>query len=348
MTKPATTPAAARDPRSVAASDYPVGAGPRDRIGFLLNYAVLAPSSHNTQPWLFRLANTHVDVLADRRRALPVADPDDRELVMSCGAAIETLVVAMRRFGHLGEVQLLPEDDDPDLLARVHLEGSYTPTRLDLAMFDAIPVRRTLREPFEASPVPAAARADIAEACAQFGIDLVLADDEATKADLAALVAEGDRLQLADPRFRRELAQWMHARRRGDGMSAEGFGMPDVLTGVAALAIRTFDMGDSRAAADEAIARGSPLLAVLLTPADGTADWLTTGRALAALLLTATAHGLAASFLNQPVEVPELRNRLAERVMPSRQPQLILRLGSPAGEARRPHSQRRPLDEVLL
>ena len=50
--------------------------------------AIRAPSSHNTQPWLFRIAGDHLGVMADRSRALPVADPQDRELVISCGAAI--------------------------------------------------------------------------------------------------------------------------------------------------------------------------------------------------------------------------------------------------------------------
>ena len=60
----------------------------------LLEAAVQAPSSHNTQPWLFRVEDGAVHLLADRTRALPVNDPDDRELTISCGCALLNLRVA--------------------------------------------------------------------------------------------------------------------------------------------------------------------------------------------------------------------------------------------------------------
>jgi nitroreductase len=69
-------------------------ATPEPRLRFLLGYAILAPSSHNTQPWRFRLRGPTLDLLADRRRALPVVDPEDRALVISCGAALGHLRVA--------------------------------------------------------------------------------------------------------------------------------------------------------------------------------------------------------------------------------------------------------------
>ncbi|WP_229440580.1 hypothetical protein [Massilia sp. BSC265] len=55
---------------------------------------MLAPSSHNTQPWLFRMAESSIDLFADRTRALPVNDPDDRELTISCGCALMHLRIA--------------------------------------------------------------------------------------------------------------------------------------------------------------------------------------------------------------------------------------------------------------
>jgi nitroreductase len=34
---------------------FPEQSSPAEKLKFLLQYAVLAPSSHNTQPWLFRI-----------------------------------------------------------------------------------------------------------------------------------------------------------------------------------------------------------------------------------------------------------------------------------------------------
>ena len=70
-----------RDP--VPALDaYPHDRPVEERLRFALRFAVLAPSSHNAQPWLFRIEGDHVDVLIDRTRAQPVMDPHDRELPM--------------------------------------------------------------------------------------------------------------------------------------------------------------------------------------------------------------------------------------------------------------------------
>jgi hypothetical protein len=87
------------DPWAVRDADFPAGAPPEDRLRFLLQYAIPAPSAHNTQPWFFRLHGDSVDLDADRTRALPMVDPADRELTISCGAALGHLQTAARRFG---------------------------------------------------------------------------------------------------------------------------------------------------------------------------------------------------------------------------------------------------------
>ncbi|MBI4539562.1 MAG: hypothetical protein HY704_08670 [Gemmatimonadetes bacterium] len=114
------------DPRSVSSDAFPDAGAPAEKLHFLLNYAVLAPSSHNSQPWLFHLKDDAVALYADRSRALPVADPDDRELIMSCGAALANLWVAIRHFGYWADVETLLDPPQPDLLVPVR----HVPDRL--------------------------------------------------------------------------------------------------------------------------------------------------------------------------------------------------------------------------
>jgi hypothetical protein len=47
-----------------------------------------APSLHDAQPWMFRVARDHVDVLLDRGRLLPVTDPTTRQAQLGLGAAV--------------------------------------------------------------------------------------------------------------------------------------------------------------------------------------------------------------------------------------------------------------------
>ena len=316
------------------------------RLRALVRHAVLAPSSHNSQPWRFRVAGGALEVRADRTRALPVADPQHRELVISCGAAAEYAVVAARHFGCDAPVEALPDAADPDLLARIRLAGQCTPAPADHAMFAAIPRRRTTRAAF-LRRVPSTDRLEhLAAAAAALGAAVSMVTDPGEKAAIAALVMEGDRIQMGDPAFRSELAGWVrpNSGRVVDGMPGAVLGMNGVMAIVAPLVIRTFDIGRGIGARDRDLAELSPVLAVISTPADTAGDWLVAGRALARLLLLAHDVGLQASFLNQPIEVPSLRDRLAALVRNDGVPQLLLRIGYGAAG---PASPRRAVEDVL-
>jgi hypothetical protein len=118
---------AEHDPWSVDAADFPSNRALPEQLRFLLNYAVLAPSGHNTQPWHFRVGRDYALLYADRTRALPVVDPHDRELTISCGAALHHLTTALVSFGLAATVELLPDASDTDLLARVTVTGRQEP-----------------------------------------------------------------------------------------------------------------------------------------------------------------------------------------------------------------------------
>jgi hypothetical protein len=327
---------------------FPANGSEADKLRFLLGYAILAPSGHNTQPWLFRIGDDAVELYADRRRALPVVDPEDRELTISCGAALDHLAVAARYFGRAPVIEPLPDESEPDLLARFRLGDALTPGDEDRALFEAIPERRTTRHAFEDRSLPQPLQERCRQLAREQGAGLTLVADDATKSEIADLVAEGDRTQFADAGFRRELASWVHSRRSEsrDGMSGEAFGMPDVLSPVGALVIRTFDIGNGVAAGDaKKIMAGSPLLAILSTPEDDASQWLHAGRALSRVLLRLAADGATAAYLNQPLETPQLRPLLQDVMGSDHAPQLLLRFGyGPKVKA----SARRPLNEVLI
>ncbi|MDX6584329.1 MAG: hypothetical protein QOI10_3513, partial [Solirubrobacterales bacterium] len=59
-----------------------------------LELAVRAPSLHNTQPWRWRVGDESVQLYLDQARQLPATDPEGRELIISCGAALHHLLVA--------------------------------------------------------------------------------------------------------------------------------------------------------------------------------------------------------------------------------------------------------------
>jgi hypothetical protein len=276
-----------------------------------------------------------------------VVDPEDRELIISCGAALRFLRAALTHFGQGSRLTLLPERDQPDLLARVTLEEPIPPTERDHALFLAITGRRTNRFPFEPREVPEVFLGRARNQTEKDGAWLQTLTDEADRAALAELIAEGDQAQLADRRFRRELAAWVHSNRSSsrDGMPGYAHGIGDLASAVGPLIIRTFDVGDGRAARDRQLALGSPALAVLWTEEDSPRAWLRAGQGLAGALLSLQSDGLSVSYLNQPIEIAELRDRVRTLLGREGEPQLILRLGY--GRPCRP-TPRRSVAEVLL
>jgi iron-sulfur cluster repair protein YtfE (RIC family) len=330
----------------VDAEDFPTKEGGAAKLAYLVRYAVQAPSSHNTQPWLFHLDGDTLYLYADRARALPVVDPDDRALLISCGAAFGHLRIAARHYGHELRYELLPDSGDEDVLARAELVPSDPSSYDEKLLFWAISQRRTNRQAFETRPLPAELVPLLTAAAEEEGAWLVPLDGEPERARLSELVAEGDRLQLDDPRFRRELASWVHPRRTKarDGMPSYAVTLPSLLATLGPFVIRTFDVGKGVAARDRKLADGSPTLLVLGTDGDTPADRLRAGIALGRVLLRATQEGVAASFLNQPVEVSELRPKVAELAGRSGPAQLVLRMGY--GPAVQP-TPRRPVRDVL-
>ncbi len=322
------------------APPYPAWAGPAERLRFLLRYAVLAPSRHNAQPWAFEVDGEEVRLHVDWRRALPAADPQGREAIIACGAALENLRIAAAHYGyHLGVQACHSRHEAPVAIAR--LLERRPPTREEERLFRAIPLRRTATT-FYPGGLSAEELGRLAPAAR--GAVLMRRLPRWLVRPVAELVAEADALQWSSARFRLELAAWT-----GPGRQVADRGGPSRPQGPAGSGglMRRLLHLEERTSHDEVNRRldeQTRTLILLSSRDDGPRDWLDAGRAMQRLLLRATANGLVASFLSQPVEVPDLRRRLRREVGESGHPQLLLRVGH--GPPPRP-SPRRPVDLVL-
>jgi len=331
----------------ISEADYPAAGRRFEQCCCLLRYAVLAPSIYNTQPWRFKITDRAIELYADRTRALPVVDPEDRQLTISCGAALFHLRLAIRYFGHTDVTELLPDPHNPDLLARVRPGKARAATDEERRLFRTIPKRHTNRQPYEPRPIPESLRDALRASAEAEGAWLRMVEGEEARAHVADLIAEGDRLQITDIRFRREVAAWIHPLRTQshNGIPEHAIKFGDLLSTTGPFMSRTAELGDFQAETDRHLVLGAPLLAVLGTDADHPLDWLRAGQALERTLLRARASEVWASFFNQPIEVARLRPRLRDLLGGTGFPQLLLRMGY--GPPARPTPRRR-LSEVLL
>jgi nitroreductase len=321
--------------------EFPRDGPAAERLRFLIRYAVLAPSSHNTQPWKFRVeGDDELSVHLDRSRWLRVADADLREMHVSVGCALENLLVAAEHFGYGGEVAYLPDPTgEPDLAARVSFKplaarSAFRPPEL----FGAIASRHTSHKPFEPRPVPPEDLRRIEECRVEDGIELVLTDDPELKRAVGELVARADAAQFADPAFREELGRWI-----GQGV----FGASWLMAKVGQLAVTHLDLGKSTARKDNELLESAPALGLICSAENDRRTQVLVGQVFGRVYLTCAALGLGLQPVSQIVQLPEIKSELA-RLAPARGliPQQPFRLGY--AEPEEAHTPRRPLEEVLM
>jgi hypothetical protein len=329
----------------LSASEFPYEGTAREKLEFLMKYAVLAPSGHNTQPWKFRVSGATLELYGDFARALPVIDPQNRELVMSCGAALLNLRVAIRNFGYTAMTELCPDPGEPALLARLELCGRAPSGRTDHKLFKAIPERRTNRMPFDARPIPRALLYRWQRAAAYEDAWLHIVESPAERRAVAELVAEGERLLGADREYRNELSRWLRSNDsfERDGLPGYSLGLGDLSSRIAPQVMLPF--GGLHARRNMEMVEKAPAFVVLGTADDSAESCMIAGQALGRILLAAQAEGVAASFFLQPIEVERLRAQLMTVIgEPEGLPQITFRLGYGPKVTPTP---RRPLGEVL-
>lgn len=311
----------------------------------LVRTACLAPSVENTQPWAWRIvAADEVELAADRSRQLVTVDPLGREMVISCGAALDHFVVAAGSFGLTASVEEFPgEDTDHDLLARIRL----TPGELSEEGVDrlaAVENRRTDRRGARDWPVPLDRVERLAQSATRGGARVVVLTDPWSAYRTEQLVEVARQTLLHDPVAMAEQDAWLDR-------SADD-GIPGIV------AEPSHDLESNRP--PTRFNRNEPppvhserpdVLAVVCTEHDDPRAWLWAGRCLSAFWLAATAGGLALTPSTQVVELPRTRTLLRHDVLGGLlQPQVLVRVGWPSTAAGRPTARRTPrrsLDDVL-
>ncbi|MCN9244709.1 hypothetical protein NGF19_28680 [Streptomyces sp. RY43-2] len=291
----------------------------------LMSAAVAAPSIHNTQPWRFGMdpVTRAIEVRADRRRPLPLADPERRALHVSVGAAVFNLRVAAAHLGWAPVVDLLPDRDDPDLLATVRLTAQPGGQPSYRALYEAVERRHTSRMPFTGRPVPERIVTEMIAAARVEHSRLDVPDIVGTRR-LLRLAAAAEARNACHPARTAEARTWVNAPDDRDpyGIPVTALG-PREATGRIPMRDFTGPLPGVRPALRfERHAQ----VALLWTLRDRPEDWLRAGQALERVLLVATVHGVRTSMLHQAMEWPDLRAAVGG---PRRRcfPQLLIRFG---------------------
>jgi nitroreductase len=317
--------------------------------------ALRAPSVHNTQPWRWRIRTdtviNAVELHADRFRHLAATDPDRRDLLLSCGAALHHLRAALAAAGTAVAVDRFPDADDREHLATVTpVPGDRAAVAASLA--SAIPHRRTDRRQLHEHPVPRDLVDVLVTRAGEEGALLVPVTDPDRRALLLAVLTQADVLQRTHAGYMSELQRWTHRPHGGhDGIPRDTITAPPIGAGAGNPHRRFGAPGLAQTPTPPGSHPDGAVFLVLTTGQDTAPARLRAGEAVSAVLLAATRAGLATTPFSQAVEVDRSRQRLQYEVLGGvpETPQLVVRVGWPAtGAAPLPPTPRRPLATVLL
>lgn len=325
-------------------SEFPVSRSMEEQAKFLLNYAILAPSSHNSEPWAFETRENEIRVFADTSRQLEIADPKGRELYLSVGCALENLTIAAEQFGLAPTVEYIQSEklastSESGLqpVVTVELDESPVAPKAESVLFEALPKRHTNQKPFDNRQVPDSllewvkkeVRAEV------FGITLVT--DSSRRESIASLQKRADELLFNDRAYRAELAHWI-----GTG----ALGANWITARISKYVVRNLDLGEHEGRKNSKLIKSAPVVGVLSAESADSETWLKAGQAFERMALKATSKGLAVHPMSQILEIVEFRDELAMLLdLEDRQPVHLFRLGYADPDGTR--TPRRSVGEVL-
>jgi hypothetical protein len=309
----------------------------------LVRYATLAASSHNTQPWKFRLERGRILILPDLSRRCPAVDPDDHHLYASLGCAAENLLLAAQAAGLRGHCSY----DASKSSMQVDIEEAPS---CRSPLFEVIPSRQCSRAEYDGTELSGTQLSHLEEVARGNGVSLIVLTANKQKEQVAQYVAEGNTAQFSDPRWTEELRAWIRfnareAVRTGDGLYSPALGRPEAPRWLGVQFMRLAFSAKTQIRKDILSIRSSAAIAVFFSEVDDIPHWMEAGRCYERFALQAAAWGLRTALINQPVEVSALRPQFARFLgIGDRRPDLVVRIGRGPDM---PRSLRRPVEQVL-
>ncbi len=306
----------------------------RDRLKFLVRFAVLAPSSHNSQPWRFEVGENEIVVKPDMQRALPVSDVNHRQLYISIGCAIENIVVAADYYGFHMNVHYagLPEGTEVRILCG---SADNAPIKDLRHSIFSIPQRATNRAPYRSNQISTSFCQRVCE-YADAETEVHLISDSGRKEKIADVVVSALVAAMDDAAFRRELSGYLMPgiTRSMIGMPGTGFGMPLPVSFVAPAFVRFVNVNRLNRKKDKDLLVGhTPVFAVIATQGDAPGDWIRAGRVYQRIALEATREGIATHPMAAAIQIGEYYRDLQRLVPTALRPQLFFRMGYTDREA---------------
>lgn len=284
-----------------------------EKIKFLLRYAILAPSTHNTQPWIFRVNENYCEIKINPDLKLKYADQTDRDIHISIGCALENIVLAGKYYGLKEKIEYLEDGakiffDEKEskkdesynnlkntIIHRVNTRGGFTDQKIPSDFL------RDLKDLLEK------------EYCTN-NIEISLVEDKTKIKKIAELTMFGMKLAHSILPFRKEMSKWIvhNYTRRKEGMIGYSMNMPGPVSFFISPAVRFFNLGSIMGKINYKGVSSAPLIFVVSSPDKDPVIWIKVGQLAERAMLEFNMNGFNTSIYLASIEMGELFKGIQE------------------------------------
>jgi hypothetical protein len=303
---------------------------PRERIAFLLQYAVLAPSTHNSQPWSFKIGDNFCEIIKNDEHPIIYADPKGRDIMISFGCLIENLVIAAKYFKVFKDVDYILETS---LIARVNFinlnKSNLGSDETEESLLKAILYRVTARGIFNNEIISQEIVQNLYKLTKPDSLHLCLLENKSDIEKIGDLTRRGLVMAYKDKRFRKEMSEWFNhgLSLKPTGIPGYSLRMPISLSFVFSWIVRHFDIGKKLGELNYASICSAPLVAIITADENSEKNWLETGRYAENLMLQANAMGYKASIFTAAIEMGDLYKDIQSLIKTQQIPQFVIVIG---------------------
>jgi len=331
----------------IKVDDFPHNSTLNEQIKFLLNFALLAPSGHNSQPWELKLKDNTILIFKNQKRFLIEHDAQGRQCYISIGCLIENLIIAADYFGFETKINYFSSNQQDRLVANITLTKNLLETKNPQHLINYITRRVSDKNKYSGVEPQSQIIEDLSKG-APPEINIVAATGE-TKNALAKIIIEAQIQVMDKDNFRKELSNFIKSNTTKSYYGMPGFtiGIPGPISFIASKLIKIFNLSKLTKKQDlDLLINNTPTIFVITTGSDYPLNWINCGRFLENLWLQLTKQGFVCAPWAGAVQLPIFREKVKKLLNLQSYPQVILRCGYPKTLAR--HSPRFSLEKLII
>lgn len=307
--------------------------------------AALAPSAHNSQPWLFIIDEQKncITVKPNLKRILGYSDPDHRQFYLSLGAAVANLQLGGQGYGLETSIEYNDKGEEGIWTTVTFRNGSGI---VQQKIIDAVINRHNNRNLFTSTPLPENFKNNIKQILLN-GATLHIIEDPEIKLKIKNVVAAATNEAFHDKKFTSELASWMHPslKKYRDGFVGYNLGIPWPMSFLFPTMLKHLPLAKPQTKMQTDMLEHAPAYGVLTAAQDNPKQWLLTGQIFEKIAVEAEQNHIKIGAFGAPVETGQHYKNLQNILGTNERPQMFFRLGYTNKIP--PKSPRLPLEQII-